>query len=125
MSKKDVSEAVPTTNDEVQAQTTQPIVTTVYPGTVEVDSIIRELYVIDDGVKVEIKEIDNPQEYPTDTKIYSKQLVKGKKKGQYTYAVSVADFIPNKRVSTNDKIEMLKSQGLTAEEIIAKLQGKL
>lgn len=93
--------------------------------TVKVESIIRKLYVEANGQLVEVKQIDNIDDYPKSVTVYSKELVKGAKAGTTTYAVAVEDFIPKKRVSTKESVSNMLASGMTAEEIVAKLAGTL
>lgn len=89
--------------------------------TIKVSNIIRKLYVETDKGLIEVKQIDNPEDYPKETTIYSKELVKGKSAGTTTYAVSVSDFVPKKRASTKESVANMLASGMTAEEIVAKL----
>lgn len=93
--------------------------------TITVQSIIRKLYVEANGNLVEVKQIDNVDDYPKTVTVYTKQLVKGSKAGQSTYCVAVEDFIPKKRVSTKESVANILASGLSAEEIVAKLRGTL
>lgn len=90
---------------------------------IKVSSIVRKLYVEHNGTLIEVKQIDNIEDYPKTIKIYTKEAAKGAKKGTKLYCVEVADFIPKKRVATQDKIEAMLASGLTAEQIVAKLRG--
>jgi len=89
--------------------------------TTNVNAIIRKLYVEANGQLIEVKQVEDVSEYPKTTTVYSKTLVKGAKAGQTTYAVAVEDFIPKKRTSAKESIQSLMAQGLSAEEILARL----
>lgn len=91
---------------------------------VKVTSIIRKLYVEDKGQLVEVKQIDNAEEYGKNVTVYTKEAAKGAKAGTTLYAVAVADFVPKKRVSTKQSVEAMLAGGMSAEEIVAKLAGK-
>ncbi len=91
---------------------------------VKVTSIIRKLYVEDNGNLVEVKQIDNAADYAKTVTVYTKEASKGAKAGTTLYAVSVADFIPKKRVSTKVSVESMLASGMSAKEIVAKLSGK-
>lgn len=93
--------------------------------TVTVTSIERKLYVNHDGQEVEVKQIDNPEDYPKTVLIFSKELVKGAKKGQVTYCVPVADYVPKKRVSVKESVASMLAQGMSHADIVAKLTGSL
>lgn len=93
--------------------------------TITVQSIIRKLYVEANGQLVEVKQIDNVDDYPKTVTVYTKELVKGAKAGQSIYCVAVADFIPKKRVSTKESVANMLASGMTAEQIVAKLAGTL
>lgn len=92
-------------------------------ATTKVDSIIRKLYVEHNGTLVEVKTVEDVADYPKSTTVYSKELVKGAKKGTTIYAVAVEDFIPKKRTSTKESVQTMLANGLTAEEIVQKLAG--
>lgn len=94
------------------------------PKQVKVQSIIRKLYVEHDGQLIEVKQIDNVDDYDKSVTVYTKDLVKGTKAGQATYAVAVADFKPKKRVSAKESIEAMLAKGMSAEEVLKALQGK-
>lgn len=90
---------------------------------VKVTSIIRKLYVEANGQTVEVKQIDNPEDYGKDVTLYTKEAVKGKTAGTKLYAVSVKDFVPKKRESAAAvKSAMLADfmSGMTPEQIKAK-----
>lgn len=89
--------------------------------TVSVTSIQRKLYVEHKGQLVEVKQIDNPEDYAKGVTVYSKEAAKGASKGATLYAVSVEDFIPKKRKSSKESIQSMLASGMTAEEIVAKL----
>ena len=91
--------------------------------TVKVTSIIRKLYVEYNGDLVEIKDHIDPSDYPKGVTIYTKEAAKGKDKGTPLYAVAVEDFIPKKRKSSKESIQSMLANGMSAEEIVAKLAG--
>lgn len=91
--------------------------------TVNVTSIIRKLYVEHNGELIEVKQIDNPEDYGKGVNIYTKEAVKGVSKGASIYAVSVEDYTPKKRASVaNIKDNMIADMlaGMTPEQIQAK-----
>ena len=88
---------------------------------VKVDSIIRKLYVQHNDKLVEVKQIDNAEDYAKSVTIYTKDAVKGASKGTALYAVAVQDFIPKKRKSNKESIQSLLASGMSAEEIVASL----
>ena len=90
---------------------------------VKVNQIIRKLYVEHDNKLIEVKQIDDASDYAKTVTVYTKELVKGAKKGDTTYAVAVEDFIPKKRTSVKGTIDNLLASGMTAQEILQKLQG--
>ena len=90
-------------------------------STVTVSSIQRKLFVEHKGQLVEVKQIDNPEDYAKGVTVYSKEAAKGASKGTTLYAVAVEDFIPKKRKSSKESIQSMLASGMTAEEIIAKL----
>lgn len=90
---------------------------------VEVSSFKSMLYVEHDGKKIEIKEIDNPEDYGTDVRMYTKIAAKGATKGSKLYSVAIEDYQPKRKKSQKDTILSLRAQGLTDSEIIAKLAG--
>lgn len=90
---------------------------------VKVTSIIRKLYVEDNGKLVEVKQIDNAADYGKAVTVYTKEAAKGATKGTTLYAVGVADFVPKKRASTKESVQSMLASGLTAEQIVAKLAG--
>lgn len=90
---------------------------------VKVTSIIRKLYVEDNDKLVEVKQIDNAQDYGKDVTVYTKEAAKGANKGKAIYAVGVADFVPKKRASTKQSVQNMLAEGLTAEEIVARLSA--
>ena len=90
-------------------------------ATVKVNSIIRKLYVEHNGKLVEVKDHIDPSDYPKGTTIYTKEAAKGKEAGKALYAVAVEDFIPKKRKSSKESIRSMLANGMTAEEIVAKL----
>lgn len=92
--------------------------------TVQVTSIIRKLYVEDNGKEVQVKQIDNPEDYGKGVKIYTKEAAKGVSKGKAIFAVSVEDFIPKKRTSQRESVEAMLASGLSADEIVARLTAK-
>lgn len=76
------------------------------------------------GKDVEVRVITNPDSYSKDVIVYDKPLAKGDKKGVIEYWIGANDYISNRgqgRKSVSDKIASLKSEGLTAEQILAKL----
>lgn len=87
---------------------------------VKVTSIIRKLYVETNGKEVEVKQIDNPEDYGKDVTIYTKEAVKGKTAGTTLYAVSVKDFVPKKRVAKADAILADALAGMSAKELASK-----
>lgn len=89
----------------------------------KVDSFQHQLYVEHNGKRVDIKEIDDATIYPKGVTIYTKEAAKGKNKGSTLYAVAVEDFIPKKRKSSKESIQSMLANGMTAEEIVAKLAG--
>lgn len=96
-------------------------------GTIKVSSIIRKLYVEHNNNLIEVKQIEDASDYPSNVTVYSKELVKGTKAGTMTYAVAVEDFIPKKRASATsivDKLQALKDSGMTADDILATLLNK-
>lgn len=92
-------------------------------STIKVSSIIRKLYVEHNNDLIEVKQIENPDDYAKSVTVYTKELVKGAKAGTSTYAVAVSDFIPKKRVSAKESITSMLASGMTAEEIVQKLAG--
>lgn len=90
---------------------------------VKVTSIIRKLYVEANGQLVEVKQVDNVDEYGKDVTIYTKEAAKGANKGATLYAVAVADFMPKKRVAKTSKasIQSMLDSGMTAEQVVALL----
>ena len=91
--------------------------------TVKVNSIQRKLFVEHKGQLVEVKQVDNVEEYPKGVTIYTKEAVKGAAKGTTLYAVAVEDFIPKKRKSSKESIQSMLASGMTAEQIVTKLAG--
>ena len=91
--------------------------------TVKVNNIIRKLFIENDGKLVEVKDSIDPSDYPKGVTIYTKDAAKGKDKGTPLYAVAVEDFIPKKRKSSKESIQSMLANGMTAEEIVAKLAG--
>ena len=91
--------------------------------TTNVTSIIRKLYVSVDDTLVEVKQIDNPEDYGKDVTVFTKEAVKGASKGTKLYCVAVADFVPKKRVSTKESVQSMLASGMTAEQVVAKLAG--
>ena len=92
-------------------------------ATVKVNNIIRKLFVEHEGKLVEVKDNIDPSDYPKGVTIYTKEAAKGKDKGAPLYAVAVEDFIPKKRKSSKESIQSMLANGMTAEEIVAKLAG--
>ena len=92
-------------------------------ATVKVNSIIRKLYVEHNGKLVEVKDHIDPSDYPKGVTVYTKEAAKGKEAGKALYAVAVEDFIPKKRKSSKESIQSMLANGMTAEEIVAKLAG--
>ena len=90
---------------------------------VKVTSIQRKLFVEHNGKLVEVKQIEDATDYPKGVTVYTKEAVKGATKGQALYAVAVEDFIPKKRKSSKESIQSMLANGMTAEEIVAKLAG--
>ena len=90
---------------------------------VKVNSIIRKLFVEHNSKLVEVKQIEDATEYPKSVTIYTKEAVKGATKGTTLYAVAVEDFIPKKRKSSKESIQSMLANGMSAEEIVAKLAG--
>ena len=88
---------------------------------VKVQNIIRKLYVEANGNLVEVKQIDNPEDYAKSVTVYSKEAVKGKAAGTKLFAVSVEDFVPKKRASTKESVQSMLASGMSAEAIVAKL----
>ena len=97
--------------------------TKVQHNEVEVSSFKSMLYVEVKGKRIEIKEIDNPEDYGTDVRMYTKIAAKGATKGAKLYSVAIADYQPKRKKSQKDTILSLRAQGLTDSEIIAKLSG--
>ena len=91
--------------------------------TVKVNSIQRKLYVQHNDKLVEVKQIDNVEDYAKSVTIYTKEAVKGATKGTTLYAVAVEDFIPKKRKSSKESIQSMLASGMTAEQIVTKLAG--
>lgn len=112
-------------NKYMVKKTTDESTTEVTTGTITVSSIVRKLYVEHEGQLIEVAQIDNPQDYPVSTKIFSKQLVKGANKGQMTYCVPIEDFTPKAKVpravQLANSVEAMKAQGMSPQEIIDQL----
>lgn len=87
---------------------------------IEVASIIRKLYIEADNKLIEVKQIDNPQDYASTTTLYTKQASKGATKGTTLYCVAVADYQARERASV-DSITSLLANGMSAEQAVAKL----
>ena len=92
-------------------------------ATVKVNSIQRKLFVEHAGKLVEVKQIEDATEYPKGVTVYTKEAAKGKEAGKALYAVAVDDFIPKKRKSSKESIQSMLANGMTADEIVAKLAG--
>ena len=91
--------------------------------TVSITSIQRKLFVEHNSKLVEVKQIEDATEYPKGTTVYTKEAAKGAKAGSTLYAVAVEDFIPKKRKSSKESIQSMLANGMSAEEIVAKLAG--
>lgn len=90
---------------------------------VKVSSIIRKLFVEQDGQLVEVKQVDNVDNYGKDVTVYTKELAKGTNKGKTTYCVAVADFKPAERKTKASAVKSLQANidNMTAEELKAAL----
>lgn len=90
---------------------------------VKVSSIIRKLFVEADGQLVEVKQIDNAEDYGKDVVLYTKEAAKGDNKGKTLYAVAVQDFVKKTRTSKASAVKSLQANvdKMTAEELKAAL----
>lgn len=87
----------------------------------------RQFIVLDDGTEVRVRYNQNPELYKgTEVPVYEYTAKEGKgenAKEVTRYAVPFEQAIRAGRVSTKETIKSLKAQGLTAEEILAKIAG--
>lgn len=87
----------------------------------------RQFIVLEDGTEVRVRYNQNPELYKgTDVPVYEYQAKEGKGDTAKTvtrYAVPFDQAIRARRASTKETIDSLLAQGLTAEEIVAKLKS--
>lgn len=85
----------------------------------------RQFIVLEDGTDVRVRYNQDPALYEgTDVPLYAYIATEGKgddKREVTRYAVPYEMALRAKRASVKDMLATLKAQGLTAEEIIAKL----
>lgn len=87
----------------------------------------RQFIVLEDGTEVRVRYNQNPELYKgTDVQVYAYKATEGKgdnKKEVTKYAVPFEQAIRARKATTKDTIKGLMAQGLTAEEVLAKLVG--
>jgi hypothetical protein len=90
--------------------------------------VYKQFIALEDGTEVQVRYNQDPTLYAgTDTPIYSykaKETINGEKVEVEKFAVPVEYAVRAKRASVKDTVNSLLSQGLTAEEIVAKLASK-
>lgn len=101
--------------------------TTTNKATVQGVLEYRQFIILDDGTAIRVRYNQDPSLYiNTDITLYEYKAKEGKgedAKVVTRYAVAFEDAIRATRVSTKESIQSMMAQGLTAEEIVAKLAG--
>lgn len=87
----------------------------------------KQFIQLEDGTEVQVRYNQNPDLYTgTDVQLYSYEASEGtgtERVKVTRYAVAVNDALRAKRVSLPETVNALIAQGLTADEIVAKLKG--
>lgn len=90
--------------------------------------VYKQFIQLEDGTEVQVRYNQDPSLYTgTDTPLYqytAKETIDGVKQEVQKYAVPVELAKRATRTSTKETISNMLAQGLTAEEIVAKLAGK-
>jgi hypothetical protein len=85
----------------------------------------RQFIILEDGTEVRVRYNQNPELYKgTDVPLYEYTATEGKgedKKEVSKYAVPFDQAIRAARVGRKESVEAMLAQGLTPEEIVAKL----
>ncbi len=97
--------------------------TTITKGSLE----YRQFIILDDGTEVRVRYNQNPELYKgTDVPLFEYQAKEGKgenAKMVTRYAVEFGKELRATRTSVKETINTLMAQGLTADQIVAKLKG--
>jgi len=96
-------------------------------NTIKGSLVYKQFITLEDGNEVQVRYNQNPELYKgTDVTLYEYTATEGRgedRKEVTRYAVAIEDAKRAKRTSVKENVQSLLAQGLTAEEIVAKLAG--